>query len=532
MPQINGYLQIEFIDKEAIGYFYAPKEGGVPLDIKTAEEYVRKHEIINYDVDMFRLAVTSKKDVKMKLGMTKGIEFSESLSIETSPDKMQAIVTFYPGSVKGPKLNTQDILMSLDGAGIKYGIDQEAIAAYLKDRTFFTPVVLARGKEPRHGTDASIEYFFNTNISLKPKKNEDGTVDYHNLDTIAAVNEGDLLARLTPADKGENGYDVCGNTMPCRTVKVLRLEFGKNIRANEERTEIFSEVTGHASLTDGKVFVSNVYEVPADVDNSTGNIDYDGNVHVNGNVRGGFVIQAKGDVVIEGVVEDAMIKCDGQLIVKRGIHGMSKGSFYAGGNVVCQFIENAKVTAGGYIEAGSILHSEVNAAGDVIVSSRKGFINGGTIRAGGKVESQTIGSPMGAQTHIEVGILPEKKERYNQLKKKMLEAKQVVDQLAPIIDKYQAVLRTGQRLEPKHAVYLRDIMKKYQEAKAVLTDDEAEFRELHKMLTISTNSKVVVQKVVHPGVEIVISDVSYNVKKDISFVYFFKHEGEVTFRAL
>ena len=70
MPQINGYIQIEFIDKDAVCYFYPPKEGGTPLDIKAAEEYVKSHNIKDFDSDMFRLAVSSKKEIKMPLGKT------------------------------------------------------------------------------------------------------------------------------------------------------------------------------------------------------------------------------------------------------------------------------------------------------------------------------------------------------------------------------------------------------------------------------------------------------------------------------
>ena len=38
------------------------------------------------------------------------------------------------------------------------------------------------------------------------------------------------------------------------------------------------------------VFVSNVYEVPADVGPSTGDIDYDGSVEVKGNVLSGYTV--------------------------------------------------------------------------------------------------------------------------------------------------------------------------------------------------------------------------------------------------
>ena len=127
--------------------------------------------------------------------------------------------------------------------------------------------------------------------------------------------------------------NVFGEEISPRTVRSLTLDYANNIKCNEEKTEIFSEVTGHASLVKGKVFVSSVFEVPADVDNSIGNVEYAGNVHVAGNVKGGFEVRAKGDIIVEGVVEDALLEAGGQIIVKRGIHGMGKGYLQADSNI-------------------------------------------------------------------------------------------------------------------------------------------------------------------------------------------------------
>ena len=55
-------------------------------------------------------------------------------------------------------------------------------------------------------------------------------------------------------------------------MKNRKLEYGLNIVASEDGNDIFSDVTGHVSLQGGKVFVSDVYEVQADVDASSGDI--------------------------------------------------------------------------------------------------------------------------------------------------------------------------------------------------------------------------------------------------------------------
>ena len=204
-------------------------------------------------------------------------------------------------------------------------IDENIIGRLLSYREYCTEYLIGKGTPPALGRDAKIEYYFSTSKSLKPKHNEDGSVNYHDLNVISKVEANQLIAKLIPAVPGKAGCDVMGCELKPRDVKDLKLSFANNIRASEDGTELYSEVTGHASLVQGKVFVSSVYEVPADVDNSVGDINYPGNVSVKGNVKSGFVIYADGDIMVEGVVEGAKLYAGGQIIVQHGIHGMGKG---------------------------------------------------------------------------------------------------------------------------------------------------------------------------------------------------------------
>lgn len=105
--------------------------------------------------------------------------------------------------------------------------------------------------------------------------------------------------------------------------------------------------------------VSDVYDVPANVDVSTGDIEYKGTVHVNGNVLTGYMIQATGDIIVNGVVEGAILIAGGNIVLKRGMQGMTKGSLSAAGNITAKFIENSEVRCEGTLMCDAILHSDV-----------------------------------------------------------------------------------------------------------------------------------------------------------------------------
>lgn len=527
MIQKNGYFKIDWKGTEGVCTIFPAVEDGIPLNLKELTSFLDVHGFAEYDVKELKRIIDSNCGGTCSVGQGDGIAFSETIDIKISLDRMKATCRFFPGTKGANLINAKDILAALQQNGINYGVDQDAVMDFLGKRCYCTDYVMAVGTPVVHGRDARIEYFFNTNPSMKPKHNEDGSVDYRDLNMICHVGKGDLLAKLHPEDRGKPGKDITGREIPPRAVKTKRLEFGNHIRLAENATELYSEVTGHVSLVNDKVFVSDVYEVPADVDNSTGNIEYDGNVVIKGSVRGGFSVYAKGDIIIEGVVEDALIQSDKQVIIKCGIHGMQKGVVEAQGNVITKFIENAKVFSGGYIETGSIIGSDVSAAEDIIVAEQKGFISGGVIRAGGKVEAQNIGSPMGAITSIEVGIAPEKKEKYMLLQKEIASLNSNVTKITPILKSYSEVIKSGKQLDAKNLSYYKQLTQKLNQDQDEMKELEQEFHKLHQEMVASKHAKVIVKKDIHSGVTITISDISHVLKEKRSYCSFEKKDGEI-----
>ena len=528
----NGYIQVEIRGKMAICHFIPPKDGGKTISFAEMEDYLKQHGLTDFDKKDFRNRLASDDGGAMSLGLCDGMEFTESMYTKVSLDRMKLTCRFLPPSMGGKLLTTRDILAEIESKKIIYGIDQDAIMEFLKDRKYATDYVFAKGDPPVLGKDAKIEYFFNTNPNLRPKYNDDGSVDYRDLNTINNVDEGDLLARLIPEVSGKPGKDIMGHEIMTRSPQTKRLHYGKNIRVSEDKTELYSEVRGHVRLVGDQVYVSDVYEVKNDVDNSTGNIEFAGNVHIKGNVRGGFSVIARGDIVIDGVVEDALIQSGGQVIVRRGIHGMQKGIIDAEGNVITQFIENATIFSGGYVEAGSVIYSEVNASKDVIVNDKKGFIAGGVIRAGGKVESHTMGSSMGAPTRIEVGMAPEKKEQYTMLQRDIAAKNKKIKKLTPIVETYQNYIDEGRQLDEKNSVYLDKILEELDQAKQMLQNSREIFNDLHQELLNSQHAKVVVRRDIFPGVTIVISDASLTTKDKRSYCQFTRSGGNIKVQTL
>ena len=532
MENRNSYFKPVIDNKDFYLEFFPAMEGGKGLDVKEVISYLSHQGYFNYDMKELNRAVKMTEPVRIYIGNSITDVVHEMVDIILSLDNMLVRCKFYPESEGGRKITRENIQDELLHQKIVYGIDENMIANLLHDREYCTEYLIGKGTPPTLGKDAKIEYYFSTHKSLKPKHNDDGSVNYHDLNIISKVEKGQLIARLIPESPGEPGRDVLGSELKPRDVHSLKLSFANNIRVSESGTELYSEVTGHASLVQGKVFVSGVYEVPADVDNSIGDINYPGNVYVKGNVKSGFIIHANGDIIVEGVVEGAQLYAGGQIIVKRGIHGMGKGLLSAKGNVVIKFIEGAVVKCGGYVETESIIQSNVSANSEVIVSGGKGLIRGGSVRVSNKVSARVIGSTMGIATHIEVGIEPKKLERYTQLQQEAKDIGKKIEKIRPILMNYREKLKSGVALPPEKLHYMKTqviALKALQQQFAPINE---EVNLLRMEFIEAGRSKIEVRDVIYPGVTITISELSMTTNKERNYCQFVKEDGEIKVKNL
>ncbi len=531
----NGYFKLDIREMGAFLQIYPPENGGKQLEVKEVLEYLERKGYSGFQLKELNDAILSSTGTNVKeiyIGDGSGFDEDEEMEVTVSGDKMLVFCRFYAPSNKGSLMTEQDIVGVLSSQKVTSGIQQEAIQNFLKNRQYCTDFIFAKGTPPINGKDAKIEYLFNTNHNLRPKKNEDGTVDYRELNTISHVEKGQTLAKLHPPVPGTPGKDVYGNPINGRQEKNLKLEYGNNITLSEDKMEIYSNVTGHASLVNSKVFVADVFEVPADVDNATGNIVYDGNVAIKGNVKSGFSVRAKGDIVIDGVVEAAFLSAGGQIIVKRGINGMGKGKVEAKESLISKFIENATVKSGGFIETGCILHSQVSAGADIRVSGKKGFVSGGLLRAGNVIEAQTIGSEMGTITKIEVGVDPSVKERYKEMQESVEEIVKEIERMRPILVNFNERLQKKETVSPERVQQVQQIAKGFREKQSQLKKQKDEMKKLQERIKMSTNAKIKVRGTIYPGVNITISDITLNIKHDRSHARYVKERGEIVARPL
>ncbi len=527
---MNPYFQVIIHDS---GTFLklVPGPGGSLPSLQEAMNYLDIKKV-SYDVGVLGAFFKQGDAEKLiPLNRTKMLPIAEGSIIRISDDRLTATARFYPPSTGGRELRLEDIYSECRLANVVHGVDEEVLKSFLADKQYCTDYVIAKGTPVKEGHDAKIVYHFNTDNRIRPTLNEDGTVDFFNLNLVNHCKKDMVLATLHPEEKGVAGKDVCGNEIPPRNVKPAHLSFGLNIQLSEDKLTITSKVDGHVNLVGGKVFVSDVMQV-VNVDNSTGNIVYDGNVVVEGNVNSNFSINCRGDGEVRGVVEGARIEASGNIILMRGINGMGKGYLKAGGNIIAKYMENCTADAGGYVETNSILHSKVHAGTDINVMSRKGFITGGEVVATGQVRVRTLGSTMGADTRVTVGTDPSLLARMAELNKEMQDLQKNLKSMIPVLEGAKKKLAAGTKMTPDQIKQVQALAANIKASQEKLVSDNAELEELKGRMEEAANAAVCVSGEAYQGVVIAISDVSMIIKDTVKYCRFIREKGDVRIAAL
>lgn len=524
----NGYFQLVNTPGGGFGVkFFPPEEGSEAVPIGEVTAWLDKRTL-PYELKLLKQFLDSGKEITYSLGQGTCPAIDETYHLEIQEDGMLATVRFYPPSETGKRISFNDFLADLRIRNIISGIQTSELQDhFMSDGVWCKDLLVARGKEPRQGKDAEIEYFFNTDLRAHPTVLEDGSVDFFNLNVINHCQKGEMLARIIPEDEGEYGMNIMGGRIKPKEVKRAALKFGKNIELSEDHLSISSQVDGHVMLVDGEVFVSDVYTVE-NVDTSTGNIEFNGSVQINGNVASNFTVRANGNVIINGVVEAAYIFATGNIIIARGMNGMSKGTLHAGGNIVAKFIESADIVAeNGYVNTGSILHSKVTAGDEIVVNGKRGFVTGGHVKAGNKISAKTIGASMGSTTIVEVGTNFKLKEQYIELQKEVGELVKSIRNIQPVLTNFAEKHARGVQFKPDQLLYIKEAAKQIETEKKILAKKNQELQELQRLVDVKKRAVVEVTGEVYPGTTITISDVSMIVQSSYKYCRFERVQGEV-----
>ena len=431
-----------------------------------------------------------------------------------SDDQLSVFIIVRPPENDGPDVTKQDIMAALAAKRVTKGILEDVIDDMVQSPQYSRMIRVAEGQPATEGRNASLELHFEIKSELKPRVREDGTVDYHDLGLINSVTANQKLCTLHPAEKGIPGYTVTGRPLLPQSVKNLMLPIGKNTRVLEDQVTLVAAINGCVDTTGGKINVLNVFTVTGDVSNATGNVEFDGNVTVTGDVLPGFSVKATGRIEVLGFVEAATLEAGSDIKVNGGIKGKGHGRVRCGGSLRALFIENAEVSVVGDVMADVFMQANIRCGGSLRAEGKRGSILGGTYIVAQSVYASVIGSPSNIVSVFELGNDPMRSDRLKEAETMLRTLSVEQQKLQQIITMLQP-LRDAGRITPDRLAMLEKAIATWQANEVRLQELKTELDGLRTSMNSYSNSSLNCRKELFAGTKVTIGSMPYVVASDM-----------------
>ncbi len=458
--------------------------------------------------------------------MQKNLSFGQ-FSLEISSNGMEVLMNLYPPQGDRVWSGKEEIIRALQNSGIVYGINETVIAEWVEQHNQ-KQVIIAVGKKPIPGKDAEFLFYFETGVFRKAALEDGyGKVDLAQVKVIQSVNPGQVIAEKIPAGPGEPGSDVYGRTLTAPFGKDKNLVLGPNVfSGSPDPNKIIALVEGEPVVTHDQLAVFPVRVIQSDVNQDTGNVEFDGNIVIYGNVEIDMKVVATGEITIYGSVDAAEIRCGGHLFIRGGVYGRGKATVDCTGDCSAKFLDSVTINCQGHITVREyIMNCQINADGKVVVEGGKGQIVGGLIRSGEEIMAKVIGSRLGVQTQLEVGTPPRLKMIYQEVENNLRENQISLDKA----DKAITMLRQIPKLPEDRQAMLDSLVNTAEVLKQRIAEAEVKKEELGAEILKSTleKGKIKVSEIINPGVTVTMGRTTIKINEDIRFATLAYRDREI-----
>ena len=374
-------------------------------------------------------------------------------------------------------LTNRDVKRKLESLKVVHGVNWTTIERILANKLFDRTHDIAWATPAKEGTNAFIEEKIMLTSLRKSRQLGNGKADFRNLENIRHVKKGDVLLIKHPAIPGDMGMDIFGGPILPDVTQDIQVRAGINTTLDADGSRLLATADGYLYYSDGAACVGETFVVKGNVNFRTGNIQYHGNVCIEGDVADGFRVEADGDILVEGSVEAAeIISNGGSVHIRQGIFGHGKGRIRAKVSIHIQSARDTHLECDGALEVEKELRHCVVIAGAVKSDAHGCCIIGGSIKSYADVSVFNIGSQ---GTRTEVHIVD---KQADEAKLRLTEIgwwKQRVLAKMPVLERRVVVLtaiakRFGSKMSTRMRNEMNEAISQYDQSKIILKSLEEE----------------------------------------------------------
>ncbi len=464
------------------------------MKLKNLDEAGLKSSITRVNFDMMIQIAPADPNFK--------VDRDGEILIQIDKDKMSCFCKITKSYGEGIPATLEKVVDKIRQEGVQADINEETVKEIFTKEKYDELIEVAQGLQAIHGTNAYINWMVNKDKDkIKISIDESGAVDFHKVLNISNVRAGEVVGRLVEQTNGVDGFNVFKNLIPAKPGRPVLLKPGKNVEISEDGLKFVANIDGQLLVNREIPSVLPVFEVRGNVDISTGDIEFVGNVIVHGDLEDGFEVKADGNVEVKGTVNCSRIEATGNIIILGGFMGKDKGEIISSKSIGLKFVENGIIKAEeNIIVDRAIMHSEVSAGKKIEVKGKRGLIVGGNTTAGEEIIANTIGSHLGTRTIVSSGISLARKDKLIKLDKELEGVALNSDKLKKTIAFFDRIISTtGQLTDEQRTLYTK--------SESILSQLNMRRREIEENkitiedgITGSVKGRIVANNIIYPGV--------------------------------
>lgn len=428
----------------------------------------------------------------------------------------------------GKEVTRLDVLKELKNCGVRAHIDEEAIDEYLLDIPENKSVMAAKAIPSQDGVDGKVTYAYEPKNEFKPTIDEEtGIVNFKELGRIRNIKKGTLLATIEPPTPGVPGSDIRGAEIKPVPGKPPVYSLGPGTVLSQDQSKIYAADDGNLRWDKDRFVVDTVVNINGHIDASVGNIDFLGDVVIQGGIFEGYKVKGK-KVTVKQNVTNAVIEASVAIELKSGA---VYSKLVCDGDITTSFAENCNIFCKGSLQSKSLVNCDVLSEGEVKVDSGKGIIIGGECIAFSNISANQVGSESYTKTAINLGNTTvlmkghrELLDNYNILNENFLKLKNLYEKLN--------ALRNIQELTEQQEAARKQAFLFIMNEKTTLAEMAAKIAENEELLAKSRKLQLIVKKKCYPGVNIKLyTAILENNQESGNVAFYLDSDNEIKFRA-
>ncbi len=221
-------------------------------------------------------------------------------------------------------LEYQLVLKELENRRIIFNLNHTEIMKAINASTA-GDFVIAEGRNAHQGEDGWLEVL----VDVQPKnglvENEDGTIDFRESKLIPTVEKGMVIAIVHPPIPGIPGVTVTNDPLPAKQTHPIKLKTGVGTELIEDK--LVATESGRPFIEKrGMLIKASIIPKLLHQDNvslSSGNIRFNGDVEITGEVEDYMTVEADGDIYVHKSASYSNLTTMKSIIVKGNVTNCS-----------------------------------------------------------------------------------------------------------------------------------------------------------------------------------------------------------------